>query len=269
MWFKGFVFVLLLASANLAPAQTVTRGPYLQQPTDQSIIVRWRTDVATDSVVRYGPDAATLNQSTTVAGARTEHSVLINGLSAQARYFYSVGDSLGALAGDATYHFFTAPTPGTAVPTRIWVIGDSGTADANAEAVRDAYKAYTGATDPADFFLMLGDNAYNDGTDAEYQDAVFDIYPEILRQIPVWPTLGNHDGHTADSATQSGPYYDIFQLPTSGEAAAWPQAPRRTTASIMEISISWCSSPTRPTARRAAICCNGWKLTSRSMTNPG
>jgi hypothetical protein len=34
----------------------------------------------------------------------------------------------------------------------------------------------------------------------------------------LWPTLGNHDGATADSASQSGPYYDIFTLPKSAEA---------------------------------------------------
>jgi len=28
----------------------------------------------------------------------------------------------------------------------------------------------------------------------------------------------NHDGHTAFSSTQSGPYYDIFSLPREGEA---------------------------------------------------
>jgi hypothetical protein len=40
----------------------------------------------------------------------------------------------------------------------------------------------------------------------------------MLRKSVLWPTLGNHDGNTADSATQSGPYYDIFTLPRSGEA---------------------------------------------------
>ena len=34
----------------------------------------------------------------------------------------------------------------------------------------------------------------------------------------LWPTLGNHDGHAADSSTQTGPYYDIFTLPTAAEA---------------------------------------------------
>jgi hypothetical protein len=44
------------------------------------------------------------------------------------------------------------------------------------------------------------------------------MYPEILRTSVLWPTLGNHDGHTADSASQTGPYYDMFTLPRSGEA---------------------------------------------------
>ncbi|MCZ6840365.1 MAG: DNRLRE domain-containing protein [Alphaproteobacteria bacterium] len=134
------------------------------------------------------------------------------------RYYYSIGSDGGLLSGGDSGHFFaTSPTPGTTKPTRVWIIGDSGTANANAAAVRDAYKYNTGST-VTDLWLMLGDNAYPDGTDSEFQAAVFDTYPELLRKIPLWPTLGNHDGHSADSASQAGPYYDIFTLPTNGEA---------------------------------------------------
>ena len=65
---------------------------------------------------------------------------------------------------------------------------------------------------------MLGDNAYSEGNDVEYQAAVFDTYPQVLPRTVLWPTLGNHDGFTADSTTESGPYYDIFSLPRDGEA---------------------------------------------------
>ena len=37
-------------------SQTVIRGPYLQSPGPESLIVCWRTDVATDSRVFYRPD---------------------------------------------------------------------------------------------------------------------------------------------------------------------------------------------------------------------
>ncbi len=45
---------LLIFGSGLASAQSVTRGPYLQLATPNSVTVKWRTDVATDSVVLYG-----------------------------------------------------------------------------------------------------------------------------------------------------------------------------------------------------------------------
>lgn len=209
--------VIYVLTFGQLQAQSVVRGPYLQMQTENSITIHWRTDAATDSVVKYGISPDNLASTVTAAGLRSNHAVELTGLQPAQQYWYSVGDSIGQLAGDASYHFHTAPQAGNAADARIWVIGDSGTANADARAVRDAYKAWAGSK-PADFWVMLGDNAYNDGTDAEYQAAVFDTYPEILRQLPLWSTLGNHDGHSADSASQSGPYYDIFNLPTAAEA---------------------------------------------------
>jgi hypothetical protein len=102
------------------------------------------------------------------------------------------------------------------------VLGDSGTASAKGNEglqakVRDAYYKFTG-TRHTDLWLMLGDNAYSTGTDAEHQIAVFDMYKDMLRKSVVWPTLGNHDAGSAASVTQSGVYYDIFTLPTLGQA---------------------------------------------------
>ncbi len=207
----AFVLTAIAATAN------VTRGPYLQLGTASSMIVRWRTDTSTDSVVRYGPSPASLTQVASVSGSGTEHEVTLTALSPATRYYYSVGSSTETLTGgDAATYFETSPPAGTSAPTRVWVIGDSGTADANAAAVYDAYTNATGGA-YTDLWLMLGDNAYDSGTDSEYQAAVFDMYPELLRTTPLWPTLGNHDAATADSGTQSGPYYDIFTLPANGQ----------------------------------------------------
>ncbi len=194
----------------------VGRGPYLQQGTPSSVVVRWRTDLPSDSRVRYGLDPGALTSSMSDAAIASDHEIALTGLSADTRYYYSVGTTAAPLAGDASYTFLTPPTAGTSKPTRLWVIGDSGTADASAEAVRDAYAAAVpfGETD---LWLMLGDNAYNDGTDEQYEAAVFDMYPVMLRSAVLWPTLGNHDGHSADSGTQTGPYYDIFSLPAAAQ----------------------------------------------------
>ena len=196
---------------------TVTRGPYLQVGTPTSVVVRWRTDAVSDGRVRYGTSPDALTSVSDSSGPASDHAVTLGGLQPDTRYYYSVGTAAAPLAGDATFTFVTSPAPGTAKPTRVWVLGDSGTADANAGAVRDAYLSFTG-TRGTYLLLMLGDNAYNDGTDAEYQAAVFNMYPSTLRQAVVWPTLGNHDGHTADSANGTGPYYNIFTLPKFAEA---------------------------------------------------
>src|SRR5688500_6807269 len=212
----------LLAAASPAAAQTVTRGPYIQQGSNSQITVRWRTDVATNSRVRYGTTLVTpLPTIADNSTSTTEHVVKITGLAANTKYYYSVGSPTAPLSGpDASTFFVTAPLPGVAKNTRVWIIGDAGTNTSSQKAVRDAYYSFTG-TRHTDLWLMLGDNAYNDGTDAEYQNAVFgstNAYAALLRKPVVWSTMGNHDGHTADSLTQSGPYYSIFTFPRNGEA---------------------------------------------------
>jgi hypothetical protein len=219
-----------------AAAATVERGPYLQVATPTSIVIRWRTegtDPANTSVVDYGTTLGVLDssangtpQQVVVLGVGdidrtiTEHEVELSGLAPDTRYYYNVGDDLGVNAGgDATYSFVTPPLVGTDQAMRIWVIGDAGTGNGDAEAVRDAYKAKVAAESrPTDLWLMLGDNAYNDGKDYQYETAVFDMYPEILRQAPVWPTRGNHDKSITLGNGANAPYYDIFTLPMAGEA---------------------------------------------------
>ena len=112
----------------------------------------------------------------------------------------------------------TSPTPGTEQPVKAWILGDPGTANDKQRSVRDAYYNHIG-NDHTDMILFLGDNAYNLGTDSEYQYAMFEnMYEDKLKNTVAWSTLGNHDGHSANSNDQSGPYYDIFTFPTAGEA---------------------------------------------------
>jgi len=198
------------------------RGPYLQTGTPSSIVVRWRTSPATDGVVRYGLDPDALTSIAAQDTIATDHVVTLTGLAADTRYYYAVGSSTEMLAGSAPdYAFTTSPAPGTTKPFRVWVLGDSGTANASAAAVRDAYDGFTGSR-PTDLWLMLGDNAYPDGTDDDYQAAVFDMYPSMLRRSVLWPTFGNHDGNSADSDGEIGPYYEIFTLPRAAEAGGLP-----------------------------------------------
>jgi acid phosphatase type 7 len=223
-----FAFGAILAS-SLSAATTIVRGPYLQTATPTSMVVRWRTDVTEASVVSYGIQRDQLTSLARSAGVSSEHIVQLTGLQPDTKYYYAVGavpavpPTAEKKAGEdaparyTTHSFTTPPVPGPAKPTRIWVLGDPGTKNAIQAAVRDVYHSYTGKR-PTDLWLLLGDNAYPDGTDADYQKAIFEMYPETLRSSPVWPALGNHDAKSANSITQSGVYYDVFTLPTRAQA---------------------------------------------------
>jgi len=230
--FTTAIRIALLALGLVAPqtalALALVRAPYLQDVTPTSAVVRWRTDLASTTRVRWGlaPDA--LANTVDVSGTRSEHEVALAGLPPTTRIFYSVGSTTQTLAGADADHAFTTPPPiGTRKPTRIWVIGDSGACAigaqgcADAAAVRNGYQTFAGSQ-PADVWLLLGDNAYNSGTDAEFTAGFFNVYPGVMRGTPVWPVPGNHEFGVSDSPTQSGPYYASFTLPKSGEAGGVP-----------------------------------------------
>ncbi|MDQ3685769.1 MAG: fibronectin type III domain-containing protein [Acidobacteriota bacterium] len=212
-------FDLQLIGSDSAPTgATVARGPYLQTGTPTSVVVRWRTDISTDTRVRYGTVQGSLLSNADGAASTSEHEVTISNLTPNTKYFYSVGSTTQTLAGNDADHFFvTSPTVGSVTPTRIWILGDSGTADANARLVRDAYYNFAGASH-TNLWLMLGDNAYNSGTDSEYQAAVFNMYPTMLRKSVLWPTIGNHDTASSSTPPPSLPYFAMFTLPTNAEA---------------------------------------------------
>jgi acid phosphatase type 7 len=211
IWTSGFV-------TNSVAAPVLTRGPYLQLGTPTSMVVRWRTDIATIGRVNFGPAVNNLNSSVSEATATTEHIVTIANLLPDSIYYYSVGTSNVTLAGnDPSYFFATSPRSGSAVPTRIWVLGDAGTQTAAQYAVRDGFYSYTGTRLP-DLWLMLGDNAYNNGTDTEFQGAVFNAYPATLRNAVLWPALGNHDTANSTTFVDTYPYFQMFTLPQNAEA---------------------------------------------------
>jgi len=127
------------------------------------------------------------------------------------------------LAEGPGHFFLTAPLGPK--NTRVWVLGDSGTGDSYAAAVRDAYYNFTG-TNHTDLWLMLGDNAYWSGFDFEYQTAVFEMYPEMLCKSVLWAAIGNHEYLSSDKDGQF-PYLAIFSLPTAGQAGGVPSGTER------------------------------------------
>ncbi len=209
--------------ANIANAVNITRGPYLNMATQNSVHIRWRTSSASNSIVNYGTIDGILSSSVTDATLTTEHDVMITGLLPDTKYYYSVGNSSPAaqtLNAGSDYYFYTLPVKGTERVARIWAMGDCGNNSSNQRNVRNSYMSYMGSNH-TDVLLLLGDNAYNAGTDAEYTNNFYPIYQDsLLRNVILWPAPGNHD--YANNGTRQNdhviPYYDMFTLPTAGES---------------------------------------------------
>jgi hypothetical protein len=203
------------------PNPSIIRGPYLMSATTNSIHVRWRTDVGTESRVRWGLAPNRLDSVMTDSAKVTEHELVLGNLKPHTKYWYSVENLNDTLQADSANYFMTNRVAGDTSLLRIGVIGDCGNNSTNQKNVRDQVINYLG-NNYMDSWILLGDNAYSSGTDAEFQAEFFNIYRDrFLKQNPLYPAPGNHDYSNGSSARQEDhavPYYSLFSMPTAGEA---------------------------------------------------
>ena len=244
-------------------AGTLSRGPYLQQSTSNSVVVVWRTEGESVPVLRYGEtptalaeelrddaimlrvsadvdapngtprlykepvdeiDSREANHDPSTAPNPFQFEAQVSNLDPNSKYYYGIYDGNRLLAGaDMDHHFTTHRPIGSATDMRIWVVGDSGTGGKDQAMVHDATRAYALRTNrPVDHYIHVGDMAYSDGTDREFQENFFAPYQATLRNTVCWPTMGNHEGHTSRGISGIGPYYDSYVVPTRGEVGGAP-----------------------------------------------
>jgi len=149
--------------------------------------------------------------------SQTDHRADVSGLQTATQYFYKITCNGVMLAGgDRLNYFITGPSDGDE-PFNVWAIGDSGISSGLASgehpyqaAVRDAFLNAVPVEYLA-FMVHLGDIAYAQGTDLQFQRGFFSFYDSILRRLTSWPTQGNHD------LTENA-YYSVFSLPRSAQA---------------------------------------------------
>jgi len=218
---KQYLLTISILGSFFLSAQEVIRGPYLQLLTPSSIEICWSTDIPTDSRIVFGNTINNQNQELTNAEPKTVHFLTLTDLEPSTTYYYSVGNANTLFVGNSdSYRFKTAPINGEVNAYRFWVIGDFGKGNQGQIDVRNSFTQYPNSNQ-TDFMIWLGDNAYNDGTQVEYQEKTFNIYDSILNFIPVFSTPGNHDYNSVnrlDPPLQHvGPYYDIFNSPINGQ----------------------------------------------------
>ena len=199
----GVTAGLLCAAGAQSWAVAIIKGPYLQRPTQTSVVMMWETDVACAGRVEYGPSAG-YGWAATDDRTVTIHEVEVTDLVANSLYHYRVisGD---ASSGDAIFR--TAPPPG--VPFRFAAYGDTRSQPSEHQRVVKRIIA----SRPR-LVIHAGDIVGNGNSYEEWQTQFFDPAAPLIRKTPMAFTLGNHENN-------SHWYYDFCSNPAGAGTEAW------------------------------------------------
>ena len=195
----GAAMLGALLAAAPARAAMLTRGPYLQLLTPHSVTVVWNTDVASACSLTIRPLDG---PAATIAGdTGTVCAIAVDGLVPGGRYAYVPNADGVPLGTESVFH---ADDP--SAPLTMLVFGDSGVPGPGQTAVRDRLLAT-----PADVIVHTGDMIYPGGEAADFDPAFFAPYADLVRQLVLWPCLGNHDF----AAAAGQPWRDAFYTPAN------------------------------------------------------
>jgi len=197
-----FIVAALLGLSAAANAASLTRGPYLQSVDGSKATVAFRLDTSCAATVHFSEQGGAVRTASS-SGSATFHGVALTGLTAGKRYTYSIEACGSRVGGEAS---FQTPQPAAARKVHFAVIGDSGTGGSQQKAVIAQIQK-----DLPEVMVTMGDNAYSNGTEAEYQSRFFSPMASVLPFVPLYPSLGNHEYGTSDAS----PYLDAFILPTN------------------------------------------------------
>ncbi|MCH8327045.1 MAG: metallophosphoesterase [Candidatus Marinimicrobia bacterium] len=204
------LLLLVFASAAFSQGVTLTRDPYIQKPSVNSVLIAWGTQEKTDGVVEYGSDPSLGLTATDTAliilhpgfpDSTFLHGVEITGLDPNTTYYYQVlsgGDTLSAVEMFHTNNDTLNPS------FDFMIFGDMGDGGAAALALRNRI-----LTLDFDLAILTGDIVYNSGEWKNFDPKHFVPFKDIIKQTAFFPSLGNHDFETEDGA----PYIANFFLP--------------------------------------------------------
>lgn len=196
------------------------RAPYLQLPAPDAMTLRWQTPEKGIAEIRYGfvPEQLVYKEREKIPTAG--HEIRLSGLRPNSRYYYTISMDGKFLYGGSQSWFETLPAASDNISTRFVVLGDPGYHSNRQIEVRDAISAWLKSRprnnrSDFDFLLTTGDNAYQSGSNEQFQTGFFTPYTDWLRNIPVWPAYGNHDA-------RRWAFFDIFSLPANAESGGYP-----------------------------------------------
>ncbi len=157
------------------------RDPYVQNVSSSSAVIAWVSEKPGVGLVEYGESPRYGREGVDTRVGR-RHAVSLLDLDPGSTYHYRVAGVEGG-AG----RFRTAPE-GEDSRFVFAVIGDSGRGRKQQLAVAELLER----SEP-DLILHTGDVVYPSGEDRHYDRRFFAPYRRLLKEVPIFPVLGNHD----------------------------------------------------------------------------
>lgn len=200
----------LLLSLN---AQNLIKGPYLAEPSDSSITVRWESDLKTNFAVEYGNDKALGKTKKAEFLSKRASGYLyeanLTGLITGKKYFYQVtSDKI-----NSEIHTFKNGV-GRNEPFCFVVLGDS-------RSKPNIFKAITDQIikiDPA-VIIANGDLVAKGGNYDNWQSQFFDPAKEMINHIPFITAVGDHESDEVDG--DNADLFTHFLFPNKDSLKLW------------------------------------------------
>lgn len=199
------LFILLAVCAAVMPAGAaqLVRGPYIEDPTQTTMVLRWQTDEDTPSWLEYGP-VPRCNQLMTITPSSTQHKAILYGLVPNQDYCYRlyvynqakdgvqvpVEGSFRTLfsAERKEVTFLALGNTGAAEP----VAGEDGIVPPDFAAEARRALAANMAQHQADFFIHTG-NITHSGLNADADREFFTPFKKVLANNPLLVALGPNE----------------------------------------------------------------------------
>lgn len=236
-WIARVCFILLFVLTHYQGyAQSVITKPYLQFAESTSIKVMWETSSGTDSQVSYGLTSALGNlvNGTSVTGNGTSriHTVQLSNLSPNTKYYYQAKTNNYS---SSIHEFVTPPSAGADKVFTMVALSDMQSHNTTyGKIIRDGIIKYsadhmTGNVAKDISLLIAPGDLVGEGYDySQWSDDFFQPAEQLYSDIPVYPSIGNHDiwekggndNSSIDPKIRIGNYKKYFDLPLNGTAGS-------------------------------------------------
>ncbi len=189
---KKILFVALFATVTIFAQEKgkIAFGPYIQQMTTKSATICWSTEVSKPTLTDQEGKVKTITEY-------QQHSIQLARLDANTEYSYDVLND-GSDEGKGKFKTYSDKIE----PFNFVVLGDT-------RSRHDVHTKIVNRIIQKDPLLIINTgDLVKDGRVIDGWENFFRINRELMKNIPYYPVLGNHE--------KNAPYYfDFFDLPNN------------------------------------------------------